>query len=206
MRLHLPLSILLLASLLLSSCNFGRPHINGGDQPIMDGWTLEQASEFWLASVLTDDWVAVHNGEGRWMTADEIAKLSKGHVGVDLPTYDSNPMPLMNRTYRQASTGGHITFRDTLLAGDTLHTIAVAEYEFREPMYFQTDSLSTTALVQKRGKGILTLYAKRTVRNRETGESYDIPEWKSAVISVYPGGDSLLVSRGRYACDAYVLE
>ena len=42
--------------------------------------------------------------------------------------------------------------------------------------------------------------------NRETGESYDIPEWKSAVISVYPGGDSLLVSRGRYACDAYVLE
>ena len=206
MRQRLTLSIFFLSALLLTSCGLGRPHINGGDQPIMDGWTLEQASEFWLASVLTDDWIAVHNGEGRWMTADEIAKLSKGHVGVDLTTYDTNPVPLMNRTYRQASTGGYITFRDTLLAGDTLHTFAVAEYAFREPMYFQTDSLSTTALVQKRGKGILTLYAKRTVRNRETGESYDIPEWKSAVISVYPGGDSLLVSRGRYACDAYVLE
>ena len=32
-----------------------RPNINGGDtdQPIMDGWTIEYAAEFWLASVLS---------------------------------------------------------------------------------------------------------------------------------------------------------
>ena len=125
---------------------------------------------------------------------------------MELPTHDSNPLPYMNRTYRQSSTGGYITFRDTVISGDTLHTIAVADYDFREPMYFPFDSIAATALVQQRGKGILTLYKLRPVRNRDTNTMGEIPEWQSAVISVFPGADSLLISRGRYAGEAYVLE
>ena len=73
--------------LLMAACSVGGQNINGGnsDQPIMDGWTFEQASEFWLASVLTDERNAVLNGEGEWLTPDSLAHLTKGHVRVKLP-------------------------------------------------------------------------------------------------------------------------
>ena len=45
--------LLLTAVVLLTSCHMGRPDINGSKhQPIMHGWTYEQAGEFWLAADL----------------------------------------------------------------------------------------------------------------------------------------------------------
>lgn len=187
------------STLLLTACNLGRPNINGGKtgQPIMDGWTFEMAGEFWLPSVLHDE---------KPQTPEEVAHLNKVNVQVNLPVHESNPMPLDGVTYRQASTGGFITFHLTPVEGDTLHPIGTAEMQLRERMYWEQDTL-TDIRVQSRGKGIFTLYHIERQRKRGEPNQYNqYPQWNAAIISVYPGGDSLLICRGNWVGDAYVAE
>lgn len=195
-----------LTAAMTCSCSVGKPDINGKEQPIEHGWTLEQAAEFWLASVISDRETAVRNGEREPLTAKEIASLSEGHVRVSLPLQEGDPMPRMGATYRQAATGGYITFSDTTINGDSLHTMAVARYQLREPLYFNSDSAESVSMVQHRGNGIFTLYHYRTVRDRETQERRQEPEWDSAIISIYPNADSLLISRGAWTGEAYMSE
>ena len=194
---------------LMAGCIPGNPHrINGKNtgQPIMDGWTRQQAGEFWLAATLTDNWSDVINAKRGWMTAEELASLSNVNVKVTLPVHPENPMPKMGVTYRQKSTGGYITFRDSVIVGDTLHTIGVADYQLCEPLYFSFNEKGATSMVQNRGKGIFTLYHMNRVRNREDGTARYEPQWDAAVISVFPGADSLLICRGNTIYEAYTAE
>ena len=208
----------LLLSVVLTSCNFGRPRINGGnsDQPIMDGWVREQAAEFWLRSMLSEKDV-------RALKTDSIAHLTKGHVHVNLPVHDSNPQPRFDVVYRQPNTGGYITFRDTTYQeisqyDDTLQAMGLAHFQFIDEWYDKTvdvngETESTTAYVESRGKGIYTIFYMERIhdrKNQKEGEETKwlerrAPHWYPAVVSVYPGGDSLLVSRGLNPVETFVV-
>ena len=203
-----------LAALLLTACGFGRPQINGGDsdQPIMDGWTYEEAAEYWLGSVLDDEHTLAANGKAQWLTPDSLARLTKGHVNLSLPVHDSQPLPRWGVTYRQARTGGYITFRDSasthpLVSGDILQSVGMISYHFQDNQLPQvTDS---TAYMQSRGKGLFTAFWLSKVRTRQKDGSWIIEpnegaKWCPFVISVYPGGDSLLVSRGLKPVEVFV--
>ena len=182
----------------MTACNFGRPVINGGKtgQPIMDGWTFQMAGEYWLPSVM---------GELNPQTPEEFATLNKVNVQVKLPVFESNPMPKDGVIYRQASTGGLVTFHLTEVEGDTLNPVGTAEMWLREEGYFENDT--TEVRVLSRGKGIFTVY--HIERQRQRGEPVRYEEFvrtDPAIISVYPDGDSLLICRGNFMGDAYVAE
>lgn len=193
-----------------------RPNINGGDtdQPIMDGWTIEYAAEFWLASVLCEEHTAIVNGEGQWLTPDSLAHLTKGHVHVDLPVHEGNPMPRWGVTYRQPQTGGFVTFRDSAslhptVSGDTLQSIGLVHFHFLDGGF--GESADTTVFVQSRGKGLFTGFLMNRVRKYKDDGSWQWlpngnPEWFPMVISVYPDGDSLVVSRGIWRIETFVVE
>jgi hypothetical protein len=186
------------SALLMTACNFGRPVINGGKtgQPIMDGWTFQMAGEYWLPSVM---------GELNPQTPEEFASLNKVNVQVKLPVFESNPMPKDGVIYRQASTGGFVTFHLTEVEGDTLNPVGTAEMWLREEGYFENDT--TEVRVLSRGKGIFTVY--HIERQRQRGEPVRYEEFvrtDPAIISVYPDGDSLLICRGNFMGDAYVAE
>lgn len=185
--------------MLLTACNWGRPVINGGKtgQPIMDGWTYEMAGEFWLPSVFK---------EKKPTTPEEVAHLSKVNVNVNLPIHEGNPMPLDGVTYRQASTGGFITFHLTPIEGDTLHPIGTVEMHLKENMYWERDTVKDVRLVSY-GKGIFATYHIQRDRLRGEPERYaEYIKYNSAIVSVYPGSDSLLICRGNFLGDAYVAE
>ena len=185
-------------ALLLMACNFGRPFINGEKtgQPIMDGWTHEMAGEYWLPLVI---------GELNPQTPEDFATLNKVNVQVKLPVHEGNPMPKSGVVYRQASTNGVITFDLTEVEGDTLHPVGTAKMWLREEGYFESDTSRVRVL--SRGKGIFTVY--HIERQRQRGEPVHYNEYVEidpAIISVYPGGDSLLICRGNRMGDAYVVE
>ena len=198
------LAALGIAVLVLTACNLGRPNINGGKtgQPIMDGWTYEQAGEYWLPSVFS---------EKNPQTPEEVATLNKVNVQVNLPVHEGNPMPRDGVTYRQASSDGFITFhlsQPTHKADDdTIDTaiIDTADMFLRERMYFEQDSL-TNARVKSWGKGIFTLYTVNKRIAKKAGATSDGMEFLPAIISVYPGGDSLLICRGNFTDDAYIAD
>ncbi|MBR6201566.1 MAG: hypothetical protein IKQ62_01015 [Bacteroidaceae bacterium] len=198
------LAALGIAVLVLTACNLGRPNINGGKtgQPIMDGWTYEQAGEYWLPSVFS---------EKNPQTPEEVATLNKVNVQVNLPVHEGNPMPRDGVTYRQASSDGFITFhlsQPTHKADDdTIDTaiIGTADMFLRERMYFEQDSL-TNARVKSWGKGIFTLYTVNKRIAKKAGATSDGMEFLPAIISVYPGGDSLLICRGNFTDDAYIAD
>jgi len=209
-------SLAVLTSILLTACSFGRSNINGGDndQPIMDGWTYEQAAEYWLGSLLEEEWYTVANGRGTWLSPDSLARLSKGHVNVELPVFDSHPMPHWDTTYHQTSTGGFITFKDSATShptanDDTIKSIGIAHYHFKDNML--PESADTTVFIQSRGKGIFLGFLMSRVRSKRddgtwTTEPYGMPKICPFIISVYPGGDSLLVSRGRTPIETFVID
>lgn len=198
------LAALGIAVLVLTACNLGRPNINGGKtgQPIMDGWTYEQAGEYWLPSVFS---------EKNPQTPEEVATLNKVNVQVNLPVHEGNPMHRDGVTYRQASSDGFITFhlsQPTHKADDdTIDTaiIGTADMFLRERMYFEQDSL-TNARVKSWGKGIFTLYTVNKRIAKKAGATSDGMEFLPAIISVYPGGDSLLICRGNFTDDAYIAD
>lgn len=194
------MTVTVVATLLLTACNWGRPNINGWDsgQPIMDGWLFEQAGEHWLPSVLKEE---------NPQSPEEVANLTKVNVQVKLPVHEGNPMPHDGVTYRQASTGGFITFHLTSVEGDTLQPIGTADMQLKEKNYFEHPDTAHVRL-KSWGKGIFTSYhIKKQMRKKGDGEQpVEWVEWDAAIISVYPGGDSLLICRGNAVQDAYVAE
>lgn len=192
------IAIMAATATLLVGCNFGRPIINGEKtgQPIMDGWTRQMAGEYWLPSVLADK---------APKTPEEVANLNEVNVQVKLPVHESNPMPQDGVTYRQASTGGYITFHLTTVEGDTLNPIGTAEMHLRESDYFDVDTIKDVRLLSY-GKGIFTTYHIQRQISKKKPEPYEWVENYPAIISVYPGGDSLIICRGNSIDDAYVAE
>jgi hypothetical protein len=186
------------SALLITACHIG-PNINGEKtgMPIRDGWTFEMAGEYWMPSVLSEE---------NPKTAEEVANLNKVHVQVGLPIHEGNPMPREDVTYRQTSTGGYITFHFTPLEGDTLNPVGTAEMHLKESGYFVIDTIKD-ARVLSYGKGIFTTYhIERQLQRGEEERYNEWMEWYPAIISVYPGGDSLLICRGNGVRDAYVAE
>ena len=73
-------------------------------------------------------------------------------------------------------------------------------------MYFDRDSLKTVR-VKSHGKGIFSTYSIKQQPLRGQPKRYaEELEWNAAIISVYPGGDSLLICRGNTLGEAYVAE
>ena len=189
-------------------------NVNGGnsDQPIMDGWTFEMAAEFYLADELEYDYSRVVRGESDWLTPDSLARLTHGHVQVNIPLQQQDAKPRFGVTYRQPETGGTIIFMDTpslqpTCYGDSLPAIGEATFHFDDDMYdYQTEPY--TAYVQSRGKGLYTLYRMDRSRDPETNEwrDHSNPVWYPVIISVYPEGDSLVISRGMRALETFIPE
>lgn len=167
----------------------------------MHGWTFEMAGEYWLPSVIS---------EKNPQTPEEVANLNEVNVQIHLPVHESNPMPRDGVTYRQVSTGGFITFHLTPVEGDTLHPIGTMDMLLKEPGYREQDTLKDVRLLSY-GKGIFTAYhiERHIKKTRQQGEPDGYTEhvaWNPIIISVYPGADSLIISRGNMLYDAYVAE
>ena len=221
----------LLSLILMTACGPKRPHanvdneteteteedewnVNGGnsDQSIMDGWTFEMAAEFYLADELNHDYSHVVREERDWLTPDSLARLTHGHVQVNIPVQQQDTKPRFGVTYRQLDTGGTITFSGAPSGqptryGDTLQAIGEATFQFKDALYdYHTESY--TAYVQSRGKGLYTLYRMEGSRDPDTREwrDHSNPAWYPVIISVYPQGDSLVISRGMRALEIFVPE
>ena len=214
-------TVAIVTIMVLTGCNiWHKPDINGSKrQPIMHGWTLQQAGEYWLQSDLdVERSQAIHSG-GEWMTAEQLASLDDENVKVNLPLAPegANPLPRNGIEYRQADTEGFITFNfnekelaaDTILseylAADSLTikqlmTVGKAQVNLKEPLYFINDT-TLNCYVQQRGRGIYTLYyvTDRGTRHYPHGRLRSI----AAVISVYEGADSLVICRGNMLGAAY---
>ena len=213
------------AALGLAGCNIvHKPDINGSDhQPMMHGWTYEQAGEYWLQAALDEERGNV-SFEGRpWMTPEALASIDDENIQVDLPLAPkgTNPQPRNGTTYRQAENDGFVTFHlmgqtqlaaDTMLAGTLKYekltlgqmmTIGKADVRLQEPMYDSQDT-TLTCYVQQRGRGIYTLYY---ITNYGTN-AYPQGTFTSiaAVIAVHPGSDSLTICRGNTIGPAYIAE
>ena len=219
----------MLLMMVMSACGPKRPHtesdeeeedpeeeeweINGGDsdQPIMDGWTFEMAAEYYLANELEYEYSRVIRNEGEWLKPEALACLTRGHVQVDIPVQEKNAKPRFNVTYRQPNAGGTITFsgestNNPTIYGDNLPAVGEATFHFNDDMYdYQSEPY--TAYVQSRGQGLYTLYRMEGTRD-ENNEWHDHcnPVWYPVIISVYPGGDSLVISRGMEALETFVPE
>ncbi|MBR1593338.1 MAG: hypothetical protein IJ659_01005 [Alloprevotella sp.] len=213
----------LLAPFVLAACHVGRPDTNGSThQPVEHGWTFEQAGEFWLRSALDTERNAVVQDGADWMTAEQLAALDDEHIQVKLPLAPegTDPMPRDGISYRQASTGGTITFHldSRRLSADTLHaaalraaactaerlgTVGTADVWLKEPLYFPQDTVQT-CYVQRRGRGIYTLYyiADPGTRAYPHGRMQSV----GAVVSVPAGADSLTVCRGNMLGGNYIAQ
>ena len=206
---------------LFASCNvIHKPDINGSDrQPIMHGWTREQAGEYWLQSDLDSERSSATRNGGEWMSAEQLASLDDENVQVKLPLAPegTNPLPRNGIAYRQADTDGFITFNfdekelvaDTILSAvlnadslttKQLMTVGKAQVSLKEPLYFTNDTVFN-CYVQQRGRGIYTLYyvTDRGTRHYPHGRLQSL----AAVISVYDGADSLVICRGNRLGAAY---
>lgn len=209
---------------LLASCNvIHKPDINGSDrQPIMHGWTREQAGEYWLQSDLDSERSSATRNGGEWMSAEQLASLDDENVQVKLPLAPegTNPLPRNGIAYRQADTDGFITFSfdekelvaDTILSAalnadslttKQLMTVGKAQVSLKEPLYFTNDTVFN-CYVQQRGRGIYTLYyvTDRGTRHYPHGRLQSL----AAVISVYDGADSLAICRGNRLGAAYKIK
>lgn len=179
----------------LTGCNvIHKPDINGSEhQPLMHGWTYEQAGEYWLQSALDDDLNSEHP-----MTAEKLAKFDDENIRVNLPLAPegTNPQPRYEVIYRQQDTGGFLTFHTY---GDTL----MADVLLKEMMYFDQDT-TLACYVQQRGRGIYTLYyiADRGTKAYPDGHKRAV----AAVIAVHPGADSLTICRGNMLGPDYFAE
>lgn len=186
--------------------------INGGDsdQPIMDGWTYEMAAEYYMQNELDFEYGRVLRGESDWLTPESLARLTKGHVQVNIPVQEQDNKPRFNIVYLQPETGGTIIFsgspqRLPTIYGDELPSIGEATCHFKDVEYdYLTEPY--TAYVQSRGKGLYTLYRMEGTRDEQTNEwrDHSNPVWYPVIISVYPGGDSLVISRGMNALETFV--
>ena len=209
---------------ILTGCNIiHKPDINGSDrQPIMHGWTREQAGEYWLQSDLDSERSSATRNGGEWMSAEQLAGLDDENVQVKLPLAPegTNPLPRNGIAYRQADTDGFITFSfdekelvaDTILSAvlnadslttKQLMTVGKAQVSLKEPLYFTNDTVFN-CYVQQRGRGIYTLYyvTDRGTRHYPHGRLQSL----AAVISVYDGADSLVICRGNRRGAAYKIK
>lgn len=209
---------------LFASCNvIHKPDINGSDrQPIMHGWTREQAGEYWLQSDLDSERSSATRNGGEWMSAEQLASLDDENVQVKLPLAPegTNPQPRNGIAYRQTDTDGFITFSfdekelvaDTILSAalnadslttKQLMTVGKAQVSLKEPLYFTNDTVFN-CYVQQRGRGIYTLYyvTDRGTRHYPHGRLQSL----AAVISVYEGADSLVICRGNRLGAAYKIK
>lgn len=224
------LSLCMLLMTVFSACGPKRPHaeseeeeeeseeeewnINGGDsdQPIMDGWTYEMAAEYYMQSELQYDYGYVLRCERSWLDPDTLARLTNGHVQVNIPVQKQDNKPRFNIVYQQPETGGTIIFsgspqRLPTIYGDELPSIGEATCHFKDVEYdYLTEPY--TAYVQSRGKGLYTLFRMEGLRDEETDEwvEHCNPIWYPVIISVYPRGDSLVISRGMSALETFVPE
>ena len=217
-------SMCLFAMLLMTACGPKKPNvdepeeeewnINGGDsdQPIMDGWTYEMAAEYYMQGELDFDYGHVKRGDRDWLTPDSLSRLTNGHVQVNIPLQPQDNKPRIGVTYRQPEEGGTITFNGgpedlPTIYGDTLPSVAQATFHFKDALYdYQAEPY--TAYVQSRGKGLYTLYRMEGMRDEDTNKWVDHsnPVWYPVIISVYPGGDSLVISRGMHWLETFVPE
>ena len=201
-----------------------KPEINGSDhQPILDGWTYEEAGEYWLTDALDLERGGVAQEGASWMTAEQLANLEDENIQVHLPLAPegSNPQPLDGATYSEAEEGGFVTFHlmdDSVLEADSLlngalkeleltakdmMTIGRADVNLREVAYAYLDT-TLTCYVQQRGRGIYTLYYIADLH------TYTYPYGRiqslAAVMAVHPGADSITICRGNILGPNYIRE
>ena len=172
-----------------------KPATNGGDDYPMPG--MPERCMNHLYDVLMSP-------EGRTMKGTQLAVLRdtgdlRNVFRIDLPTSSDDQLPRMG-IYREAGEGA--TFEFLPLAAedplDTIHAVcqAVATFGYE-------GSTPDTLLVHNRGNGILTLfrYVHRGGPNGGKHRCYDkhpdgYPEFSTVVLSVFQGGDSLIISSG----------
>jgi len=154
----------------------------------------------------------LNSEEGQQMTADELACFEQSYCKVSLPVTDADTRPVEGACYYASDTGTTMEF-DFSEAPDTLNTIGTVNVEWRESHWgiAKGDSAEANVMnyfVQSRGKGIYTFYymdeqtdsVGHVVRDAD-GHPLMAPCWEGMLIYVYPGADSLMVTRGSRETD-----
>lgn len=193
-----------LAAFGLMNCG-GRPSLpTNGDFPGGYPWpSPKEEAPVWLKQQLMSD-------KGRAMTGRQLATLKDNYPrSVALPVSDEEVLPRMG-TYTDPMTGGTITFlpykKPHEALKDTLNPVALVamrtvthEWEDSACVPAKADTVS----VQNRGVGILSLYRIVHSHGLDGGKHrcYDkhpdgYPEYWGALMSVYPGADSLVMTVG----------
>ena len=97
--------------------------------------------------------------------------------------------------------------------GDTLNAIGTVQCRFCDGLYELSESEGADGplYVQSRGRGLFTVFGMHRVRQYDDNGNWQwnpllSPEWWPAVISVYPGADSLVVSRGLQPVETFIAE
>ncbi len=137
--------------------------------------------------------VLLNSEAGQRMTADELAeiipdfadRLRGAGCEVHLPLTGEQTIPVGNQPYVSPSTGSRMIFHLTII--DSLNTIGTVDMVLHEDHWgLPADSLVETIqyIVQSRGKSVYTLY--NSIESR----------WEGRLLYVYPGADSIQVTRG----------
>ena len=177
----------------LAACD--KPAANRGDDYPMPGMQEECMNHLYRILM---------SPEGRAMKGTQLAVLRdtgklRNVFGIDLPTCGDNQLPRMG-TYRDAAKGAAYEFLPLAAVDplDTIHAVCRAVANFGNE-----GATPDTLLVHNRGNGILTLfrYVHRGGPYGGKHRCYDkhpdgYPEYSTVVLSVYPGGDSLIISSG----------
>ena len=155
----------------------------------------------------------LNSEEGQEMTADELADMSRSSgdkirgagVEIHLPITNADTRPLEGVTYMcEDSTSLVFSFEG---APDTLRTIGTVHVDWHQNYWGESKATGNkldvnSYLVQSRGKGIYTFWNyENQYKNGEpvvdeTGDTIKAPRFEGMLIFVYPGADSLLITRG----------
>ena len=154
----------------------------------------------------------LNSDEGQQMTADKLACFEQSYCKICLPVTDADTRPQEHTCYYASDTGTTMEF-DFSEAPDTLNTIGTVNVEWRESQWGIAKGDSAEAdvrnyFVQSRGKGIYSFYymdeqtdsVGNVVRDAD-GLPLTAPFWEGMLIYVYPGADSLIVTRGSRETD-----
>ncbi len=159
--------------------------------------TDEDTALWWLSQILNSD-------EGHAMSAGQLATLHEENTNrsVAFTVNKSDVLPRMG-VYRHEATDGTIVFKPYSNDKDTVMPVCQADFRIAVYDYETTahDSASTMC-IQNRGKGILAIYHNIVNHRRHDGQHDDEsradvkPEYMGALMYVYPGADSLIITWG----------
>lgn len=155
----------------------------------------------------------VNSDRGDSLTAEQLVALKKEitlwdrmrgiGVVIDFPLTDANTLPCDTVLYIASDTGSQMTFHlgETRECGQVVGKVTMKLREDSWGKRWDRDFPPEEFYLESRGKGVYTVYSyKNKSTDTVSNHLLDSPgyiKWREPrVLFVYPGADSIIVSRG----------